>query len=112
MKTYRVLGDPKTGTLRVRASIRNRAAYPQPYPLLKLVLEDRYGEAVRAREFKPTEYLEQPPLPNARMAPQQEAVVNLVIIDPGSDAAGSRLDACLLGNNGSVCAEDLPRIPP
>jgi hypothetical protein len=112
VKTYRVLGDPKTQTLRVRASIRNRAAFPQPYPMLKLVLEDRFGEAVRAREFKPTEYLGKPPPPNARMAPQQEAVVDLIIMDPGNDAAGSRLDACLLGNNGSVCAEDLPRITP
>lgn len=112
IKIYRVLGNPKNGTLRVRASIRNRAAFPQPYPMLKLVLEDRFGEAVRAREFKPTEYLDKPPPPNARMAPQQEAVVDLIVIDPGTDAAGSRLDACLLGNNGSVCAEDLPTIPP
>jgi predicted Zn finger-like uncharacterized protein len=111
VKVYRVLGNATNGTLRVRGSVRNRAAFPQPYPLLKLVLEDRFGEAVQAREFQPTEYLPKQP-PDTRMGAQQEAIVDLLIADPGSDAAGYRLDACLAGNNGSICAEDLPRISP
>jgi len=51
--------DPSVpGTLKVRATVRNTAAFPQPYPLLKLVLENRWGEEVRARAFQPSEYLE------------------------------------------------------
>ena len=113
IKSYRVVYDPATpGTLRVRATIRNRAAFPQPYPLLKLVLEDRYGESVRVREFEPVEYLGKPPAPNARIDPQKDLTGNLVIVDPGADAAGYRFDICLRGNNGSVCIEDLPMISP
>jgi predicted Zn finger-like uncharacterized protein len=113
IKSYRVTSDPATpGTLRVRATIRNRAAFPQPYPLLKLVLEDRYGEAVRSREFEPIEYLDKPPPPDARLAPLKELTGNLVIVDPGSDAAGFRFDICLRGNNGPVCGEDLPVTSP
>ena len=101
--------DPTiAGALRVQARVRNSAAFPQPYPLLKVVLEDRYGDAVRAREFEPTEYLDKAPAANARMAPQQEIIINISVVDPGNDAAGSRFDVCLRGNNGSVCAEDLP----
>ena len=96
------------GTLNVRASIRNRAPFPQPYPMLKMVLEDRYGGLVRAREFEPIEYLSKPVPPNARLAPQQEVNATLVIVDPGKDAEGYRFDACLQGNNGSVCSEDVP----
>jgi hypothetical protein len=106
-----VVLDPTTpGTLRAQARVRNGATFPQPYPLLRVVLEDRYGEAFRAREFEPVEYLDKSLPPNARMAPQQEITANFAIVDPGTDAAGSRFDVCLRGNNGSVCAEDLPTL--
>jgi predicted Zn finger-like uncharacterized protein len=106
-----VVFDPTTpGTLRVQASVRNRAPFPQPYPLLRLVLSDRFGEPLRAREFEPLEYLGKTLPPDARMTPQQEITVNLAIVDPGLDASGSRFDVCLRGNNGPVCAEDLPVI--
>ena len=46
------------GTLKVRANLKNVASFAQPYPLLKLVLEDRWGDRVREREFEPAEYLD------------------------------------------------------
>lgn len=113
IKRLGVASDPALpGTLRVRASVRNRAAFPQPYPLVKVVLEDLYGGSVRAREFKPIEYLDKPPPPNARLAPRQQILANISIVDPGGDAAGYRFDVCLLGKNGPVCGEDLPMISP
>jgi predicted Zn finger-like uncharacterized protein len=114
IKKWGVVSDPSmpAGTLQVRASVRNRAAFPQPYPLVKVVLEDRFGGLVRAREFEPTEYLDKPPPPNSRMAPQQEVRATIAIVDPGTDASGYRFDVCLQGNNGSVCADDVPQTSP
>jgi tetratricopeptide (TPR) repeat protein len=46
-----------TSTLRVRASVTNRAGFPQPYPLLRLSLEDLWGAEVGVRALEPAEYL-------------------------------------------------------
>jgi predicted Zn finger-like uncharacterized protein len=106
---WHVGSDPVTpGTLRVRASLKNLAPFPQPYPLLKLVLEDRWGEQVRAREFQPSEYLDPTIAPDRLLAPAQQANATIVIVDPGPDAEGFRFDVCLPGASGPVCAADVP----
>jgi hypothetical protein len=98
------------GALKVRASITNRAEFPQPLPLLKLVLEDRWGEQVRAREFEPAEYLDQGVAPDRMIASGQQANATIVIVDPGPDAEGFRFDVCLRGESGTVCAADIPDV--
>lgn len=104
-----VMADPGTpGTLTVRASITNRAAYPQPYPLLKLVLEDRWGSAVRAREFGPAEYAPEQRGSVAMLAPNQKTEARIAIADPGPEAEGFRFDLCLKRTDGTVCAEEAP----
>ena len=99
-------GDP--GTLKVRASLKNVASFAQPYPLLKLVLEDRWGERVREREFEPAEYLDPATAPDRLLAPAQQATATISIVDPGPDAEGFRFDVCLRGSRGIVCAADVP----
>jgi len=96
------------GTLKVRASLKNVASFAQPYPLLKLVLEDRWGETVREREFEPTEYLDPSTAPDRLLGPAQQATATISIVDPGTDAEGFRFDVCLRGSRGVVCAADLP----
>ena len=96
------------GTLKVRASLRNVASFAQPYPLLKLVLEDRWGERVREREFDPSEYLDPATAPDRLLAPAQQATATISIVDPGPDAEGFRFDVCLRGRKGIVCADDVP----
>jgi hypothetical protein len=109
IKQWGVLSDPATpGTLKVRASITNRAAFAQPYPLLKLVLEDRWGDQVRAREFDPTEYLDPGTAADRLLGPQQQTSAIINIVDPGPDAEGFRFDVCLRGRAGPVCAADIP----
>jgi predicted Zn finger-like uncharacterized protein len=108
---WHVGSDPTTpGTLRVRASIKNLAPFAQPYPLLKLVLEDRWGEQVRAREFEPAEYLDPTTAPDRLLAPAQQANATINIVDPGPDAEGFRFDVCLRGAAGPVCAADVPSV--
>ena len=109
VKQWGVMSDPATpGTLKVRASVKNLAEFAQPYPLLKLVLEDRWGEQVRAREFDPVEYLDPTTAPNRMLAPAQQLNATIVIVDPGPDAEGFRFDVCLRGKRGPVCAADVP----
>jgi predicted Zn finger-like uncharacterized protein len=109
IKQWGVLSDPATpGTLKVRASITNRANFAQPYPLLKLVLEDRWGDQVRAREFEPTEYLDPGTAADRLLGPQQQTSAIVNIVDPGPDAEGFRFDVCLRGRAGPVCAADIP----
>jgi predicted Zn finger-like uncharacterized protein len=111
IKQWGVLSDPvHPGTLKVRASITNRAAFPQPFPLLKLVLEDRWGDQVRVREFEPAEYAD-PGTPTDRLlTPGQGANATIAIVDPGPDAEGFRFDVCLRGKAPvPVCAAEVPQ---
>lgn len=111
IKQWGVLSDPThPGTLKVRASITNRAGFPQPYPLLKLVLEDRWGDQVRAREFEPAEYLDPGTAPNRLLTPNEPINATIAIVDPGPDAEGFRFDVCLKGKSGgAVCAAEIPQ---
>ncbi len=109
VRQWGVIADPaQPGTLKVRASVKNLADFPQPYPLLKLVLEDRWGDQVRAREFDPSEYLDPTAAPDRMLAPAQQSNASIAIVDPGPDAEGFRFDVCLRGARGSVCAADVP----
>jgi hypothetical protein len=109
VKQWGVVMDPSApGTLKVRASITNGAKFAQPYPLLKLVLEDRWGDQVRSREFEPSEYLDPGIAADRLLAPAQQTNATISIVDPGPDAEGFRFDVCLRGSAGPVCAADVP----
>jgi predicted Zn finger-like uncharacterized protein len=109
VKQWGVVMDPSSpGTLIVRASITNGATFAQPYPLLKLVLEDRWGDQVRAREFEPAEYLDAGVAANRLLGAGQQTNATVSIVDPGPDAEGFRFDICLRGKTGPVCAAEVP----
>jgi predicted Zn finger-like uncharacterized protein len=106
LRQWGVTGDPGAkGTLRVRASIMNTAAQLQPYPLLRVMLVNRFGSRIGAREFEPSEYLGRAV---ARMlAPGERVDATLDILDPGKDAEGFEIDVCLRGGDQKiVCAGD------
>lgn len=110
IRQWGVISDPAIpGTLRVRASVTNLADFSQPYPLLKLMLEDRWGEQIRAREFEPSEYLDPTVAPNRMLSPGQQANATIAIVDPGPDAEGFRFDVCLRGSAGTICADEIRR---
>jgi predicted Zn finger-like uncharacterized protein len=94
--------------LRVRASVTNTATFEQPYPLVKLALEDRWGSIVAMREFSPEEYLLSTANANRMMAPRQRANAEIVIVDPGADAVGFQIRACMQRGSGIVCSDDVP----
>jgi predicted Zn finger-like uncharacterized protein len=90
--------EPETaadGRMVVRASLRNGADFAQPHPILRLELEDRYGETVATRDFEPAEYLKDPSQATRLIAPGASSEAELILADPGAEAVGYRLDVCL-----------------
>jgi len=93
-----------TSTLRVRASVTNRAGFPQPYPLLRLSLEDLWGAEVGVRALEPAEYLPPGTSPERMMAPGQRTDAEVRIVDPGEDAVGFRIDVCVRDRGALRCS--------
>ena len=96
--------------LRVRLSLQNESARVQPLPLLRLTLQDRYGNAVATRDLEPQDYLPQRAADQRVLEPDQRIDAELHVIDPGKAAIGFEIDACLRGEGGNVgCANDARR---
>lgn len=101
-------GPESPGHLRVRASVRNGAPRAQPLPVLRLKLHDRYGSVVAGRDLTPAEYLGSRMPAGGHLEAGQRADAEIAILDPGNDAVGFEIDACLPSAVGSVrCAADL-----
>lgn len=69
------------GVLRVQASFRNDARWPQPWPALALSLADVNGRPLGARRFQPAEYLGNAPHP-PQLEPGQAVSIAFDIIEP------------------------------
>jgi predicted Zn finger-like uncharacterized protein len=115
VERYALLRQPQMTTehsgaqprLRLRASFANEARRAQPYPLLRLTLEDRWGSPVAARDFTPSEYLRSDARVARLLAPGEQTQAELLVLDPGKDSVGFSLDLCLADANGAVrCAND------
>ena len=84
-----------SGRMVVRASLTNRAAFPQPHPILRLELEDRFGNTVASRDFEPADYLKNPAQAARMIDPGASSEAELALAATGHDAVGYRLDVCL-----------------
>lgn len=106
LRQWGATSDPtQPGRLRLRASIVNRAVFAQPYPVLRLSLQDRFGNVVGVRDVEPTDYLPGGAAPGKRLlGAGQRADAEIVFVDPGPDAVGFELDLCLPVGGGLRCA--------
>jgi len=95
-----------TGAITVRASIRNAGSRPQPLPLLRVTLQDRFGNRLASRDVVPHDYMPSGTAPAALLAQDQRIDAELAFVDPGASAVGFELDACLPLGGGTVCAND------
>ena len=107
LRQWGAASDPnEANRLMLRASIVNRASYAQPYPFLRLSLQDRFGGTLGMRDIAPADYL-----PGAGgtglLDPGQRADALIRIVDPGSEAVGFELDVCLPAQGGVRCANAL-----
>lgn len=94
-------------TLQLTAVVENRAGFPQPWPFLRIDLQDRWGDTVGARYFTPAEYLRDPAKAERLMPADEPQAIELAIADPGADAVGFQLEPCLEMNSRKICANDL-----
>ena len=109
LRQWGATSDPaQAGRLLLRASIVNRAGYAQPYPLLRLALQDRFGTTIGVRDVEPVDYL---PGTGAGtlLEPGQRADAEVRIVDPGKDAVGFEMDVCLAKSGRVHCANEAPR---
>jgi len=95
----------QAGRLLLRASIVNRADHAQPYPLLRLALQDRFGTTVGVRDIEPVDYLPGTGAGNL-LEPGQRADAEIRIVDPGKDAVGFEMDICLTMADAVRCANE------
>lgn len=78
-----------SGVLTARASFRNDARWPQPWPTLVLTLSGIDGEPLGARAFAPDEYAGGAQAP---LAPGQAASVQLDVVEPGPGVVAFAFD--------------------
>jgi hypothetical protein len=103
----------QAGRIKVRASIVNRASVAQPYPVLRLSLQDRFGATIGSRELLPAQYMPGGEASaSALLGPAQRADAEIVFVDPGRDAVGFELDVCVAQAAGLRCSADLPQQRP
>lgn len=93
--------------LHLTAVLENTAPRAQPWPALRVDLEDRWGDTVGARYFKPTEYLREPERAGDVMSPRARFGVELAIVDPGSAAVGFQVEPCFANGMRYVCRSDI-----
>ncbi len=93
------------GEIVVRASVKNSASSAQPLPLLRVTLQDRFGNRIAARDVPPSAYLPSSVAPGALLAAGSRVDATMVFVDPGPQAVGFEIDACLRQRGGQVaCA--------
>jgi len=102
-----VAGPRDPGALTVRASVKNTAARDQPLPLLRVTMQDRFGNRIAARDVPPSAYLPAGSASSADLAAGQRVDAEIAFADPGPNAVGFEIDACLsLASGHVVCAND------
>jgi predicted Zn finger-like uncharacterized protein len=96
-----------SGLITVRASVKNAAAQPQPLPVLRVTLQDRFGNRIAARDVAPPLYLPRATPASALLSAGQRIDAEMGFVDPGANAVGFEIDACLPASGGEVtCAND------
>ena len=95
------------GEIMVRASVKNGARQAQPMPLLRVTLQDRYGNRIAARDVAPGNYLPRATADIGYLPAGQRIDAEMAFVDPGSNAVGFEIDACLPAPAGGIaCAND------
>jgi predicted Zn finger-like uncharacterized protein len=100
-------GASDSGNLTVRASLKSAADQPLPLPLLRITVQDRYGNRIATRDVPPKDYVPGAVPANAHLGVGQRIDAEMSFKDPGRDAVGFEIDACLSTPEGRIaCAND------
>jgi predicted Zn finger-like uncharacterized protein len=97
----------RAGQITVRASVKNAAHRAQPMPLLRVTLQDRFGNRIAARDVPPQSYLPAAIRPSSYLSAGQRIDAEMAFVDPGPNAEGFEIDACLPApGGGTACASE------
>lgn len=103
ISSINVTSDPDTpGALAITGNLQNHADFAQSWPLLRVELTDRYGDALRARDFTASEYLPANQ-PATWLGSGMATHFRIDVVDPGPDAVGFQVQACLNMENQRQC---------
>jgi predicted Zn finger-like uncharacterized protein len=80
------------GTLTITATLRNDAAFTQPWPVIVVELTDLDNNPVAMRRFRPAEYMPDPARRAEGIAPRATAAVAFEVVDPGKRAVAFQFD--------------------
>ncbi|HJP98898.1 MAG TPA: DUF3426 domain-containing protein [Rhodanobacteraceae bacterium] len=79
--------DPRVpGALTITATLRNDAAFRQPWPVVTVELSDLDNNPVAMRRFRPAEYMPDPVRRAAGIAPGATSAIAFEVVDPGKRA--------------------------
>jgi predicted Zn finger-like uncharacterized protein len=89
----------------LRATVQNRATSSQPPPMIRVTLQDRFGNALSTTAIAPQDYLRG--AAPSRIGADQRLDAELTLDDPNRQAVGFELDACLPDAAGELhCSTD------
>ena len=90
--------------------MHNDSTRVQPLPLLRLTLQDRFGNAVATRDLEPRDYLPRRAADQRCSSPISASMPKCTSSIPGKAASGFEIDACLRGESGRIgCANEARR---
>lgn len=74
------------GALIISATVRNEAAFAQPYPVVTITLSDLDGNRIAMRRFRPSDYLDDATARTRGLAPGASTAMVFEVKDPGKKA--------------------------
>ncbi len=90
----------------VEAAFANTAEFAQPYPVLRVTLENRWGQAIGQEDFLPRNYL-RAYAAGRLMSSGERARAEVTLRSPGTAAEGFSVDVCLESPGGRLqCLSD------
>ena len=95
--------------LEMRFSVANQGKQTLPLPVLRLRLTDRFGVRVGQRTISALEYLHGRSMQHLK--PGQRLDSQIVVPDPGRNAEGYEIDACLTTPSGALQCPPEPATP-
>lgn len=99
-------GAGGSNQLTVRLSVKNGAKSAQPLPYLRVTVQDRFGNRIASRDVPPEVYAPKR-APKTLLDADQRIDAEVAFVDPGQNAVGFEIDACLPTAGGSIaCAND------
>jgi len=112
VSAYRIIDSAAAvdanGDLQVSVRFTNDAEFAQPFPALRVILEDRWGDEIGSRELTPEEYMGAS-ASDRMLGPGRRAEGQATIESPDMAAVGFRLDLCLPSAGGELrCLSNQP----